>query len=187
MCVRRVARWYIFSNQNPNLGKFWSVLQFKMLVTFMAIRSILQPFRIFYVHFVYFKVIWYIFPVLVCCPKKNLETLNPGKHRKNRVHPTPSRPTYCAGRGTRCDAPWVSSSPSLTRDWWRGALHKWPMSLFPPRLAVRTRRRRRSDAIKAEVDWRMSSIVMWPSPKFPAKIEVLGSNLVCTISSQLLN
>jgi hypothetical protein len=26
--------------------------------------------------FVYFVAIWYIFPVLVCCTKKNLATLN---------------------------------------------------------------------------------------------------------------
>jgi hypothetical protein len=30
---------------------------------------------IFYYHLVYFIVIWYIFPVLVCCAKKNLATL----------------------------------------------------------------------------------------------------------------
>jgi hypothetical protein len=44
----RVARWYIFLPKNPILGKFWSL-----------------------VHFV---VIWYFFPVLVCCSKKNLAT-----------------------------------------------------------------------------------------------------------------
>jgi hypothetical protein len=29
----------------------------------------------FYGHLVYFMVIWYIFPVLVCCAIKNLATL----------------------------------------------------------------------------------------------------------------
>jgi hypothetical protein len=42
-----------FQTQNPNLGKFWSVLQSKMLVYFMAIRNI------FFGHLVYFMAIWY--------------------------------------------------------------------------------------------------------------------------------
>jgi hypothetical protein len=46
-----------------------------MLSYFMAVWSILQPFGIFCGHLVYFMVIWYIFPVLVCCAKKNLATL----------------------------------------------------------------------------------------------------------------
>jgi hypothetical protein len=44
-------------------------------VYFMDIRYILQPFEIFYDRLVYFVVIWYIFPVLVHCTKKNLATL----------------------------------------------------------------------------------------------------------------
>jgi hypothetical protein len=40
----------IFSNQNPNLGKFWRVLQRKMLEYFMSILYILQPFVIVYGH-----------------------------------------------------------------------------------------------------------------------------------------
>jgi hypothetical protein len=50
-----VARWYIF-NQNPNLGKFWKVLQWKMLV-------FLLPFCLFYGQMVYLMDIWYIFGV----------------------------------------------------------------------------------------------------------------------------
>jgi hypothetical protein len=42
---------------------------------FMTIWSILRPIGIFYGHFVHFVVVWYIFPVLVCCTKKNLATL----------------------------------------------------------------------------------------------------------------
>jgi hypothetical protein len=34
----------ILSNQNPNLGKFWRVLQRKMLVYFKAIRYIFPRF-----------------------------------------------------------------------------------------------------------------------------------------------
>jgi uncharacterized membrane protein YesL len=41
----------------------------------MAIWSILLPFSIFCGHLLYFVVIWYIFPVLVCYTNKNLATL----------------------------------------------------------------------------------------------------------------
>jgi hypothetical protein len=57
----RVARWYLyFRTKNPNLGEFWSVLQWKMLVCFMSIWYTLRPFAIFYGLSVYFLVIWYI-------------------------------------------------------------------------------------------------------------------------------
>jgi hypothetical protein len=69
----RVARWLLF---NPNLGKFWRALDWKMLMYFMAIWNILQRFGIFYDHQVHFVFIWYIFPrFLVSCTKKNLATL----------------------------------------------------------------------------------------------------------------
>jgi hypothetical protein len=45
----------------PICGKFWKVLQWKMLVFFMAILSILPPGGIFCDHLVHFVVIWYIF------------------------------------------------------------------------------------------------------------------------------
>jgi hypothetical protein len=51
-----------FQTKNPNLGKFWGVLQWKILVYFMTIWSILRPLEIFSSHLVYFVVIWYIFP-----------------------------------------------------------------------------------------------------------------------------
>jgi hypothetical protein len=41
----------------------------------MAIWNILRPFGKFYDHLVHFVFIWYIFPVLVSCTKKNLATL----------------------------------------------------------------------------------------------------------------
>jgi hypothetical protein len=50
-----------FQTKNPNLGKFWSVLQWKMLVYLMSIWSILRPLELFYGHLVYFVIIWYIF------------------------------------------------------------------------------------------------------------------------------
>jgi hypothetical protein len=56
-----VARWYIFKPKMRNLGKFCSVLQWKMLVNFIDSSSILLPFGKFYGHLVYFWVIWYIF------------------------------------------------------------------------------------------------------------------------------
>jgi hypothetical protein len=40
----------------------------------MVISNVLSPFGIFGVHFIYFMVIWYIFPVLVSCTMKNLAT-----------------------------------------------------------------------------------------------------------------
>jgi hypothetical protein len=47
----------IFSNQKTNLAIFWWVLQWKVLVYFMAIWNILLPFAIFYV----WLQIWFIF------------------------------------------------------------------------------------------------------------------------------
>jgi hypothetical protein len=62
--------------KNPNMGKFWRVLDWKMFIYFMAIWNILWRFGIFYVRLVHFVLIWYIFPVLVSCTKKNLATLS---------------------------------------------------------------------------------------------------------------
>jgi hypothetical protein len=50
-----------FQTKNPNLGKFLRVLQWKMLVDFMAVRSILRPFGVFCGHMNYFMFIWYTF------------------------------------------------------------------------------------------------------------------------------
>jgi hypothetical protein len=52
----RVARWHVF--KNPNLGKFWRVLQWKMLAYFL-------PFGIFcgfYWSFGNFPLFWYAPP-----------------------------------------------------------------------------------------------------------------------------
>jgi hypothetical protein len=65
----------IFSNQNTNLGKFWSVLQWKMLVYFMAIWYILRNLRSL-AYFVEFKIISIFFPFwYVVHTEKNLATL----------------------------------------------------------------------------------------------------------------
>jgi hypothetical protein len=50
-----------FQTKNSNLGKFWRVLQWKKLVSFMSIWSILMPFGTFCGHMLYFVIIWYIF------------------------------------------------------------------------------------------------------------------------------
>jgi hypothetical protein len=56
-----------FQTQRTNLGKFLKVLQWNMSVDFMTIWC---------GQLVYCMVIWYIFPVLVCCTEKNLATLD---------------------------------------------------------------------------------------------------------------
>jgi hypothetical protein len=76
-----------FQTKNPNLGKFGRALDWKMFIYFMAILNILKSFGIFYDHLVYFVVMWYIFPSLGFCIKKNLATLYPIHFcsRKNSV------------------------------------------------------------------------------------------------------
>jgi hypothetical protein len=37
-----------FQTKNPNFGKFWRALDWKMLIYFMAIWNILRTFAIFY-------------------------------------------------------------------------------------------------------------------------------------------
>jgi hypothetical protein len=75
-----------FQTKNPNLGKFCRVLQWKILVYFMTIWSILRPLEIFYGHLVYFVVIWYIFPRFGILDQEKSGTsvcdLCPGPNRK---------------------------------------------------------------------------------------------------------
>jgi hypothetical protein len=59
----------LFQTKNPNLGKFWRVLEWKMLVYFMTIWNILGPFGIIYDRLVKFFAFWYVWT------KKNLATL----------------------------------------------------------------------------------------------------------------
>jgi hypothetical protein len=51
-----------FQTQNPNLGKFWRTLEWKILLYFTAIWYLIG-------NLVYFN------HVLVCCTTKNLETV----------------------------------------------------------------------------------------------------------------
>jgi hypothetical protein len=50
-----------FQTKNPNFGKFWRALDWKMFLHFVAIWNILCSFGIFYEHLVHFDFIWYIF------------------------------------------------------------------------------------------------------------------------------
>jgi hypothetical protein len=74
---RQGCQMVYFQTEDPNLGKFWRALQWKLLVCFMTIWSILRPSGLFYCHLVYFTAIWYILwsfgifsPVKLCCTKK---------------------------------------------------------------------------------------------------------------------
>jgi hypothetical protein len=58
LTTARVARWHIFKPKIPILGKFWRVLQWKTLVYTYFCNLV----YVFYGHFVYFMVTWYIFP-----------------------------------------------------------------------------------------------------------------------------
>jgi hypothetical protein len=61
-----------FQTKNPNLGKFWKVLQWKMLEVLRASLSILRQNGIFYGHLVHFVVILYIFPRFgILCREKS--------------------------------------------------------------------------------------------------------------------
>jgi hypothetical protein len=64
-----------FQNKNPNLGEFRRVLEWKMLVYCITIWSFCGHLVYILSYSEYFMVIWYIFPVLVCCTKKNLAIL----------------------------------------------------------------------------------------------------------------
>jgi hypothetical protein len=49
-----------FQTKNPNLGKFWKALEWKMLVYLMVIWNMLWSFGICYGHLEYVMVIWNI-------------------------------------------------------------------------------------------------------------------------------
>jgi hypothetical protein len=51
-----------FQTKNPNFGKFWKALDWKMFIHFMAIWNIFWRFGIFYDHLVHFVFILYIIP-----------------------------------------------------------------------------------------------------------------------------
>jgi hypothetical protein len=51
----------------------------------MANLSVLHPNGILYGHMVHFVVIWYIYPVLVCCTEKNLATLHATRSKLSQM------------------------------------------------------------------------------------------------------
>jgi hypothetical protein len=68
----RVARWYVFRPKIPLGVNFGGSCNLRCWY-------ILWTFSLFHGHSIYFMAVWYIFPVLVCCSKKNLATL-PSMH-----------------------------------------------------------------------------------------------------------
>jgi hypothetical protein len=58
---------FYFQTKNPNLGKFLKDLQWKMLLYFMTIGSILRQLGIFLAIWSMLLLLATIFPVLVCC------------------------------------------------------------------------------------------------------------------------
>jgi hypothetical protein len=67
-----------FQTKNPNFGNFWRDFG-GMLVSVMAIWSILRPFGLVcgYLVYLFYGYLVYFLPVLVCCTKKNLATVVP--------------------------------------------------------------------------------------------------------------
>jgi hypothetical protein len=102
-----------FQKKIPSLGKFWRVLQWKILVYFMAIWYILWYLGILCGHLVYF-------PVLVYCTTTNLATL-PG-HRGG--------PWYFSTK--------LCSAQSRQKDWkafrWRSRVARW--HIFKPIIHI---------------------------------------------------
>jgi hypothetical protein len=65
MTLGQGCQMVYFQTKNPNLGKFWSALDWKMLKYFMANCNISWALGILYDHLVHFLFIWYIFSVWV--------------------------------------------------------------------------------------------------------------------------
>jgi hypothetical protein len=74
------CQMFYFQTKNPNVDQFWSVLQWKMLVYFVAVWYILPPFGIFcrfYGQLAHFSPFWY------AVPRKNLATLELRRQKKS--------------------------------------------------------------------------------------------------------
>jgi hypothetical protein len=68
-----------FQTKNPNLGRFWRALEWKMMVYFMVIWNILLSFGINLWPFGNVVIIWYISPTFgILCKKSG----NPGLESK---------------------------------------------------------------------------------------------------------
>jgi hypothetical protein len=70
--IHQGCQMVCFQTKNPDLGKFWRVLQWKIFfehwVYLMAIGNILWTFGIFCGHLVYFAPFWYFVPRKICHP-----------------------------------------------------------------------------------------------------------------------
>jgi hypothetical protein len=111
----RVARWFVFEPKYPNLGKFWRVLQWKMLVKFINTWSILLSSVIFYGHWiyivrgnlVYFSLFWFFVRRKIWQPcLRNLEC---------RCNPTRST----LGCSSKSKMPHLSASCALNQHRWQ--------------------------------------------------------------------
>jgi hypothetical protein len=69
-CVNQGCQMVNFLTKSHNLGKFWRILQRKMLVHLMVIWSIFKSFGKVWGHFVSFVAICYIFPFWYVAPRK---------------------------------------------------------------------------------------------------------------------
>jgi hypothetical protein len=91
-----------FQTKNPNLGKFWRDLEWKMLVYFMVIWNILRSFGTLHGHFGNVVVIWYIFLRFgMLCQEKS------GNPDSNPL--TPCSTGQCMFFGTRTSLQWSVS------------------------------------------------------------------------------
>jgi hypothetical protein len=76
----RGCQMVCFQTKNPNLGKFWRVLDWKMFIYFMDIWNILWTFGILYDRLVHFVFIWRIFSSIgIMCQEKSG---NPGSEHQ---------------------------------------------------------------------------------------------------------
>jgi hypothetical protein len=82
-----------FQTENPNLSEFWRVLQWKMLVYFNVICSILRPLGIYWTFSIFCGNMVYFLQNLVCCTKKNLAALQQSRKKTSKNQATvPLRP-----------------------------------------------------------------------------------------------
>jgi hypothetical protein len=80
-----------FQTKNPNLGKFWRDLGWKILIYFMAIWNILRTFGIYYDHLVHFVFIWHIFSRFgIMYPDKSGNPGHASQHHATKVRINPN-------------------------------------------------------------------------------------------------
>jgi preprotein translocase subunit SecY len=78
-CLKQGCQMVYFETNYRSLGTFWRVLQWKMLVYFMDIWSILRPLHKFYGHLLYFVAMWSFFPRFGILYQE--KSGNPGQNR----------------------------------------------------------------------------------------------------------